>query len=72
MFLPGRFVIPRGPASVRAVKREKPGPSNAALRRATRTSLFDRLVGEFLKMQWHIEAERLCGLQIYHYLELAL
>src|SRR5258706_16223774 len=45
------FVIPRGPASVRAVKREeKPGPSIAALRRATITSLFDHLVGELLKM----------------------
>jgi len=57
---------------VRAVKREeKPGPLIAALRRATRTSLFDHLVGELLKMQRHIEAERLCGLQIYHHLEFA-
>jgi len=32
-------------------------------------SLFDHLVGQLLKMQRHMEAERLCGLQIYHQLE---
>src|SRR5262245_65122250 len=32
---------------------------------------FDHLVGELLEMQWHVEAERLGGLEIDHQLELA-
>jgi hypothetical protein len=31
---------------------------------------FDHLVGALLKMQWHIEAERLGGLEVDHKLEL--
>src|SRR5713226_4812163 len=32
--------------------------------------LFDHLVGALLKMQWHVEAERLGGLEVDHQLEL--
>jgi len=60
-----------GPASARTVKREKkPTSSIAALRRATITSPFDHLVGELLKMQRHVEAERPRGLEINRHLEL--
>src|SRR5260221_3430314 len=50
-FLPNGFVIPKGTSKrARRQVRGEAGPSIAALRRATRTSLFDHLVGELLKM----------------------
>ena len=36
---------------------------------AAEASLFDDLVGEFLKLQRDIETKRLCSLEIYHQLE---
>jgi hypothetical protein len=44
-------------------------PSWATGPHAPQTFLFDHLVGELLKLQWDIEAERLCSLEIYDQLE---
>jgi hypothetical protein len=38
--------------------------------RRARVSLFDHLVGTLLKLQGHVEAERLRGLEVDYHLEL--
>ena len=59
------------PLRLLRARRERPRRRRAAEQRdELAPPSFDHLVGELLKMQRHVEAERLCGLDVDNQLEL--